>query len=40
MADTDSGTRLALAAMHVGGGVAVVRRLETIWRRTKARRAQ
>jgi len=30
MADTDSGTRLALAVMHVVVGAAVVRRLEAI----------
>lgn len=40
MADTDFGTRLALAAMHVVGGVASALSLEAIWRRTKARRAQ
>ena len=40
MADTDTGTQLALAAMHVLVGVAVVLGLEPIWRWTKARRAQ
>lgn len=39
MTDTDTGTRLALAAMHVVVGVAVVLSLEVIWRRTQARRA-
>lgn len=34
MADTDTGTRLALAAMHVVVGVAVVLSLEAIRRRT------
>jgi len=37
MADTDFGNRLALAATHVDVGVAVVRSLEAVWRRTKAR---
>ncbi len=40
MADTDTGTQLALAAMHVIVGVAVVLSLEPIWGWTKARRAQ
>ncbi|MGH3903041.1 MAG: DUF6069 family protein [Pseudonocardiaceae bacterium] len=40
MADTGTGTQLALAAMHVIVGVAVVLGLEPIWRWTKARRAQ
>ena len=40
MANADSGTRLALAMMHVVLGVAVVLSLEAILRWTKARRAQ
>ncbi|MDQ3599707.1 MAG: hypothetical protein M3408_00285 [Actinomycetota bacterium] len=40
MANADSGTRLALAMMHVVLGVAVVLSLEAILRWAKARRAQ
>ena len=40
MANADSGTRLALAMMHVALGVAVVLSLEAILRWAKARRAQ
>ncbi len=39
MTDADSGTRLALAMMHVVLGVAVVLSLEAILRRTRQRRA-
>ena len=38
MADTDGGTRLALALMHVVLGVAVVLSLEALRRRVKASR--
>ncbi|MGI9063164.1 MAG: DUF6069 family protein [Pseudonocardiaceae bacterium] len=40
MTDADSGTRLALAMMHVVVAAAVVLSLEAILRRTTARRAQ
>ncbi len=40
MIDADSGTRLALALMHVVVAVAVVLSLEALWRRTTARRAR
>jgi hypothetical protein len=39
MAVGGTGTRLALAAMHVVVAVAVVLTLEPIWRRARARRA-
>lgn len=39
MADTDTGTQVALAAMHVVAGVAVVLCLQPVWRWAKARRA-
>ncbi|MGH3949099.1 MAG: DUF6069 family protein [Pseudonocardiaceae bacterium] len=40
MTNADTGTRLALALMHLVVGVAVVLSLEALWRRTKARPAQ
>lgn len=39
MSDTDTGTQVALSAMHVVVGVAVVLCLQPVWRWAKARRA-
>lgn len=40
MGDTDAGTQLALGAMHVVVGVAVVLCLQPVWRWANARRAR